>query len=83
MKTLSHLNILVSRMPTKILQRLQISIMQEIRLCAELACKELIKVMGEKEETQQKYTTSLQEKIEVKEKVEKSLKEKNEVEEKA
>jgi len=63
-------------MPTKILQILQIGILQEIKTCAELACRELIKVTDDQEEIQQNYTTSLQEKIAVEGKVYKALKEK-------
>jgi hypothetical protein len=68
-------------MPIQIPQSLQICIMYEIKVHTKLACRELIKVIEEKIETQQKYTNYLQEKSEVKEKVDRALKEKNVVKE--
>jgi hypothetical protein len=53
MKTLSHLNILVSQMPIHILQSLQVGIMHEIRLHADLTNRELTKVMDERAQMQQ------------------------------
>jgi hypothetical protein len=82
-KELSHLNLVVSWMPTTILHILHIKIMQEIRLHAELGYKELTKVIDEKEEIRKKYTTALHEKSEVEEKFERAMKEKNDIKEKA
>jgi hypothetical protein len=68
MKTLSHLNILVSRMPIHILQSLQIGILHEIRLCADEENWEMTKVMDERAQLQQQYATTLQQKRKLKEK---------------
>jgi hypothetical protein len=59
MKTLSHLNILVSKMPTHILQSLQVSILHEIRLSAYEEHREMTKVMDERAQLQQQYATTL------------------------
>jgi phage shock protein A len=83
MKTLSHLNILVSQMPIHILQSLQVGILHEIRLHADEANQEMTKVMDERAQLQQQYETSLQQKSEVEGKVEGVMKEKNEAEERA
>jgi hypothetical protein len=81
MKTLGHLNIMVSQMPIHILQSLQVGIFHEIRLCVDEANKEMTKVMDERAQIQQQYEIALQEKSEVAEKVEGVMKEKNEAEE--
>jgi hypothetical protein len=83
MKTLSHLNILVSQMPIHILQSLQIGILHEIRLHADEANWEMTKVMDERAQLQQQYATVLQQKSEVEGKVEGAMKEKNEAKERA
>jgi hypothetical protein len=48
MKTLSHLNILVSQMPIHIIQSLQVGILHDIRLCRNKANREMTKVMDER-----------------------------------
>jgi hypothetical protein len=57
MKTMSHLNILVSWIPIHILQILKIGIFHEIRLCADEANQEMTKVMDERAQLQQQYET--------------------------
>jgi hypothetical protein len=83
MKTLSHLNILVSQIPIHILQSLQIGIFHEIRLHADEENREMTKVMDERAQLQKQYATTLQQKSEVEGKVEAAMKEKNEAKERA
>jgi len=80
MKTLSHLNILVSQIPIHILQILKIGILHEIRLRAYEAKQEITKLMNERDQLQQQYEISIQKKREVEGKVEGAMKEKDEAE---
>jgi hypothetical protein len=53
MKALSHMNIVVTWIPIKILQSLQIGILHEIRLHANEANREMTKVIDEMAQLQQ------------------------------
>jgi len=64
MKTLIHLNILVSRMPVHLLQSLEIGILNEIRLSAYEENREMTKVMDERAQLQQQYATTFHQKRE-------------------
>jgi len=78
---LSHLDLVISQIPTIVLQGLHINIAQEMWFCAESTLSELEKVTMKKMNLQQDYTTALHEKIVVDEKDERILKENSKAEE--